>query len=127
MFKEEGNILIAVYSRIIGIPISQIEAIVSKNKIAELFLTQEPALKVTSDLENLEILVRATLLRAYGDLSKINSRDIEFIYKNYDITIQLEPNTEKNEYKSSEIIRAFEDERKTDHRLSNLIQEIELI
>lgn len=122
MIGDEGKTLIIVYSKVIGLPIKCIKEIICKNKIAELFLQQEPALKTTSDLENLEILVRITLLRKLGDLSKLTQKDVEFIYKNYDINVPFILQNKDSKCKTLDIIKIFEKERKNGYGISKILE-----
>ena len=61
MNKKESELLISVFSKVVGISKSTIEKLINENDAAKFFLQQEKALAITSSLENLKILTRSNI------------------------------------------------------------------
>lgn len=127
MIIKESDLLISIFSEVIGIDILTIKKLISENKTANFFLAQEKALSITSSLENLKILVRFILARNYGDLSRINKNDINFINKEYTTKINSSQIIEGKNYSDIEIIDLFEQKRNIakELRISNILNSCE--
>lgn len=124
--KSERDILIEGMSKVIDIPIDILNIMIEENKCAKEFLELEKALSLTGDIKNLKVLCRLLLLREeYGDLSRLNERDIKFIKENYNININIEASKKEN-LDDIDILEIFEEIRdiEEDMRLSKSLREI---
>lgn len=124
MSIKESDLLISIFSEVIGIDIPTIEKLIEENGTAKFFLEQDKALSITSSLENLKILARFLLFREYGDLSRIKERDINFINDHYNIKLYSEHVINGKNYSDIEIIDLFEEKRNIDKdlRISTLLK-----
>ena len=124
--KSERDILVEGMSKVIDIPIDILNIVIEGNKCAKEFLELEKALSLTGDIKNLKVLCRLLLLREeYGDLSRLNERDIKFIKENYNININIEASKKEN-LDDIDILEIFEEIRdiEEDMRLSKSLREI---